>query len=89
VTTLARWPNGCSSSSIRRKPRRELNPPRIELSRLTVSQYRNAIADLGASFRWKVQPGAARGLKAEYFAESRHFQKPIKAENGTDQIIRS
>ena len=30
----------------------KLNPPRIELSRLTVSQYRNAIADLGASFRW-------------------------------------
>ena len=50
-----------------------LNPPRIELSRLTVSQYRNAIADLGTSFRWKVQPGNDRGLKAEYFA-SRHFQ---------------
>ena len=49
-----------------------LNPPRIELSRLTVSQYRNAIADLGTSFRWRVQPGAERGLKAEYFA-SRHF----------------
>lgn len=50
-----------------------LNPPRIELSRLTVSQYGNAIADLGASFRWKVQPGTARGLKADYFA-GRHFQ---------------
>ncbi len=49
-----------------------LNPPRIELSRLTVSQYRNAIADLGTSFRWRVQPGGERGLKAEYFA-SRHF----------------
>ncbi len=50
-----------------------LNPPRIELSRLTVSQYRNAIADLGTSFRWRVQPGSERGLKAEYF-ESRNFQ---------------
>lgn len=50
-----------------------LNPPRIELSRLTVSQYRNAIADLGTSFRWKIQPGTERGLKAEYFA-SRNFK---------------
>lgn len=45
-----------------------LHPPRIELSRLTVSQYRNAIADLGTSFRWFSTPGAQRGLKAEYFS---------------------
>ena len=45
-----------------------LNPPRIELSRLTVSQYRNAIADLGASFRWFSAPKPERGLKAQYFA---------------------
>ena len=31
-------------------------PPRVELSRLTVRQYRNAVADLVASFRdrWKI-----------------------------------
>ena len=40
-----------------------LNPPRIEFSRLTVSQYRNAIADLGTSFRWKVR--ARRGTRPE------------------------
>lgn len=45
-----------------------MNPPRIELSRLTVSQYRNAIADLGASFRWFSAPKPERGLKAQYFA---------------------
>jgi hypothetical protein len=45
-----------------------LNPPRIELSRLTVSQYRNAVADLASSFRWTAVPKAARGLNAEYFA---------------------
>lgn len=46
-----------------------LNPPRLELSRLTVSQYRNAIADLGTSFAWMARPGAARGLKAEYYSD--------------------
>ena len=45
-----------------------LYPPRIELSRLTVSQYRNAIADLGTSFTWMARPGNERGLRAEYFA---------------------
>ena len=64
----------------------KLNPPRIELSRLTVSQYRNAIADLGASFRWKVQPGAERGLKAEYF-ESRNFQKEKRKIERTDSVV--
>ncbi|HQX52287.1 MAG TPA: cytochrome c, partial [Planctomycetaceae bacterium] len=45
-----------------------LHPPRIELSRLTVSQFRNVIADLGTSFTWMARPGKERGLKAEYFA---------------------
>ena len=48
-----------------------INPPRIELSRLTVSQYRNAIADLAISFRWFTPPGNKRGLQGSYFA-SRH-----------------
>jgi hypothetical protein len=49
-----------------------LNPPRIELSRLTVSQYRNAVADLATSFRWFNAPKESRGLKAEYFASRGH-----------------
>ncbi len=49
-----------------------LNPPRVELSRLTVSQYRNAIADLGSSFRWFSAPKPERGLKGEYFASRNH-----------------
>ncbi len=52
----------------------KLNPPRVELSRLTVSQYRNAIADLATSFRWFNPPKQDRGLNAEYFA-SRHFRR--------------
>ena len=63
-----------------------LNPPRIELSRLTVSQYRNAIADLGTSFRWKVQPGTERGLKAEYFA-SRQFKDDKRVIERTDSGV--
>lgn len=64
----------------------KLNPPRIELSRLTISQYRNAIADLGTSFRWRVQPGAERGLKAEYF-ESRNFQGDKRKIERTDPAV--
>jgi mono/diheme cytochrome c family protein len=48
--------------------------PRIELSRLTVRQYRNAVADLIGSFR--AAPGRwdeQRGLKGEYF-KSKRFQ---------------
>jgi cytochrome c553 len=42
-------------------------PPRIDLSRLTVRQYRNAIADLVGTFRTPGVWGDQRGLKAEYF----------------------
>lgn len=51
-----------------------IKPPRIELSRLTVRQYRNAVADLIGSFK---APGAKwddkRGLRAEYF-KGRQFR---------------
>jgi cytochrome c5 len=46
-------------------------PPRIELSRLTVRQYRNAVADLIGTFR---TPGAwndERGLRGEYYKSRR------------------
>ncbi|MFM7037043.1 MAG: DUF1592 domain-containing protein [Planctomycetaceae bacterium] len=49
-----------------------LNPPRIDLARLTVSQYRNAVADLSTSFRWQQTPGEERGLNAAYFAGRSH-----------------
>ncbi|MFO0926762.1 MAG: DUF1592 domain-containing protein [Gemmataceae bacterium] len=46
-------------------------PARIELARLTVRQYRNAVADLVGSFRWQPAWGKERGLKAEYFRNRR------------------
>jgi cytochrome c553 len=43
--------------------------PRIELSRLTVRQYRNAIADLIGNFRGTGRWGEQRGLKGQYFKQ--------------------
>jgi cytochrome c553 len=45
--------------------------PRIELARLTVMQYRNAVADLVSSFREANHVGEERGLRAEYFKSRR------------------
>jgi mono/diheme cytochrome c family protein len=41
-------------------------PPRIELSRLTVRQYRNAVADLLATFREPPRPDDRQGLQGVY-----------------------
>jgi cytochrome c553 len=48
------------------------NPPRVELARLTVKQYRNSVADLIGSFRWSPKPEDKQGLRGEYF-NSRGF----------------
>lgn len=51
---------------------RERNKPaRIELARLTVRQYRNAVADIIGRFRPVGRPGAEHGLKAEYYKNRR------------------
>ncbi|OAI46396.1 hypothetical protein AYO44_02200 [Planctomycetaceae bacterium SCGC AG-212-F19] len=51
---------------------RERNKPaRIELARLTVRQYRNAVADLIGGFRIVAKPGEEHGLKAEYYKNRR------------------
>lgn len=42
-------------------------PARIELSRLTVGQYRNAVADLIGTFRGPGADDGRRGLRGEYF----------------------
>ena len=53
--TPRRSPRTSTTRSTRRRPRPGTSPPAIELSRLTVRQYRNAVADLIGSFR---APGA-------------------------------
>jgi hypothetical protein len=42
-------------------------PPRIELARLTIGQYQNAVADLIGSFRGTGHWDAERGLRGEYY----------------------
>ncbi|MEZ6127108.1 MAG: DUF1588 domain-containing protein [Planctomycetaceae bacterium] len=63
-----------------------LHPPQRRLSRLTVSQYRNAIADLVESFTWSVEPGDERGLKARYY-NSRNFRDKDKVIERLDPQI--
>ena len=50
-------------------------PARVEVSRLTVREHRNTVADIVAGFRGR-GPGVddRRGLRAEYFHE-RHFDR--------------
>jgi hypothetical protein len=49
-------------------------PARVELSRLTVNQYQNAVADLIGSFRPKAADGGEPGLRGHYLAS--RFIKP-------------
>jgi hypothetical protein len=49
-------------------------PPRVELARLTVNQYRNALADLMATFVDPGDAGAELGLRAEYY-KARRFRR--------------
>jgi mono/diheme cytochrome c family protein len=44
-----------------------LHPPRVELSHLTVGQYRAAVADLIGGFRPAVKTDGRHGLHGEYF----------------------
>lgn len=54
------------------------NPPRAELSRLTVAQYRNSLADLAASFLWQGTWDERRGLDAEYYNTNRRAFRRLK-----------
>jgi mono/diheme cytochrome c family protein len=51
--------------------RNPMRPARIELSRLTVRQYKNAVADLIGSFRGEPAWDDRRGLKGEYARAAR------------------
>jgi Cytochrome c len=63
-------------------------PARIVLSRLSVGQMRNAVADLVGGFRpngaWAKEE---RGLKAEYF-KARHFQEKERVMQRVDPEVR-
>jgi cytochrome c553 len=61
-------------------------PVRIELSRLTVRQYRNAVADLVGSFRDSGKWGDERGLHGEYF-NARNFNNKQRLIERTDPQV--
>jgi antitoxin component HigA of HigAB toxin-antitoxin module len=59
---VAEWIHGAFYSP---EARAKLNPPRVELARLTNEQYRQSVADLVASFGGKPQRFESGGLQAE------------------------
>jgi hypothetical protein len=60
---------------------------RVELSRLTVRQYRNTITDLIGSFRAPSEPrGEARGLRGEYF-DARGFRGDKRVIDRIDPVV--
>lgn len=62
-------------------------PARVELSRLTIRQYRNAVTDLIGSFRPPGHWGEERGLMGRYFA-AREFRAEAKKIERTDAEVR-
>ncbi len=66
---------------------RERNrPARIELARLTVRQYRQAVSDVVGSFRGSVKWDDARGLNGEYFG-GRGFGRRDTATKRVDALV--
>ncbi|HVT27199.1 MAG TPA: PA14 domain-containing protein, partial [Lacipirellulaceae bacterium] len=61
-------------------------PARVELSRLTVRQYQNAVADLVGSFRSPANWGNERGLRGEY-SQSRYVGEGKKHFERTDPEV--
>ena len=55
-------------------------PPRIELSRLTVPQYENSVADLVAGFTGQKTLSDRHGLEAEYFNDRSFNRRERKIE---------
>lgn len=67
--------------------RERVRPPRVELSRLTVRQYRNAVADLvGGATRPAPVIDDKRGLKGEYF-KGRNLGRNNRALERTDPQV--
>ncbi len=60
-----------------------IKPPRVDLSRLTVRQYRNSVADIVASFRPSAKLDDKSGLHGEYF-NSRDFRGKARLIDRTD-----
>ncbi|HYH63202.1 MAG TPA: DUF1592 domain-containing protein, partial [Urbifossiella sp.] len=64
-----------------------VRPARIDLARLTVGQYRNAVADVVGAFRPAAKLDARQGLKGEYF-NARNFQGNKKVIDRIDPEVK-
>lgn len=62
-------------------------PARVDLSRLTVTQYRDALADLVGSFRWPAKRDAPHGLHAVYAKSRETWKKEAQAFERDDPQI--
>lgn len=83
-TAIAKWMHERFYSKIARE---RVKPARIDLTRLTVRQYRNSVADLVGSFRQPLTWSAERGLKGEYYS-TRRFQKDKKILDRIDPEVK-
>lgn len=61
-------------------------PPRVELSRLTVRQYRHTVADLIGSFTGTSRGDDQSGLTAEYF-DSRNYRGDKRKIQRVDEVV--
>lgn len=59
-----------------------MSRPRLELSRLTVRQFRESVADLIGSFRAAATWDAERGLRGEYFRNKQFRDRVIERREG-------
>jgi cytochrome c553 len=80
---VAKYIHGAFYSRVARERNK---PARIELARLTVRQYRNAVADLIGAFRWQRSTFEPGGLKAEYF-KGRRFNPRERILERTDPRV--
>jgi cytochrome c553 len=62
-------------------------PARIELSRLTVRQYQESVADLIGSFRWTNKWGDERGLKGTYAKSRKTWDRNDRVLERVDSVI--
>ncbi len=62
-------------------------PPRIELSRLTVRQYRQAVTDLIGTFRGPAHWDQQRGLKGEYYKSRRLWRPDERVLSRVDPVV--
>ncbi len=64
-----------------------IRPARIELSRLTVRQYRHAVADLVGSFRSVGRWADERGLQANYYSSTQLWNKKDHVLERIDPVV--